>query len=99
MINKILMGIFNVIISLVNLLLAPIDLLIESAFPSVSDGLDKVGDFFSWVSSLIPWSISWFGFDDVVISLFVAYMTFELTMPLSISAIKLAIKWYDKLKP
>lgn len=98
MINSILMGIFKVIISLVNLLLAPIDLLIESAFPSISDGLDMVSNFFNWVAGLIPWGISWFGLNSTVILLFVAYTTFELTVPVAVHTVKLALKWYDKLK-
>lgn len=99
MINKILSGIFKLIIGLVNVLLAPIDLLIESALPVVSDGLDMVSGFFSWLSGLIPWGISWFGLNSFVIGLFVSYMTFKLTVPVAIHTIKLAIKWYDKLKP
>lgn len=99
MINAILEGIFNIIISLVNLLLAPIDALISTALPSLSNGLDMVSGFFTWVSGTIPWAISWFGLSTTVLQLFVAYITFELTVPLAVHTIKLAIKWYDKLKP
>lgn len=99
MINAILSGIFSLIIGLVNLILVPIDAIIEKALPSVADGLDMVANFFAWVSGLIPWGISWFGFNSIVIGLFVAYMTFELTVPLTVHTIKLAIKWYNQLKP
>lgn len=99
MINAILSGIFNLIIGLVNLILIPIDHEIEKALPSVADGLDMISNFFSWVSGLIPWGISWFGFNSTVIALFVSYVTFELTIPLLIHTIKLAIKWYNQLKP
>lgn len=99
MINAILSGIFSLIIGLVNLILSPIDAIIEKALPSVADGLDMVANFFSWVSGLIPWGISWFGFNATVIGLFVAYITFELTVPLTVHTIKLAIKWYNQLKP
>ncbi len=98
MINAILKGIFSLIISLVNLLLTPIDLLINSTMPALSDGLDMVADLFSYIANLVPWATSWFGFNDVVIGLFVSYITFELTAPLAIHAIKLAIAWYNKLK-
>lgn len=98
MINTILSGIFSLIIGLVNLILLPIDLIIENALPSVADGLDMVSNFFNWVSNLIPWGISWFGFNDIVIGLFVAYITFELSVPLAVHTIKLAIKWYNQLK-
>ena len=99
MIKAIISGIFKLVISLVNLLLLPIDTLIEKFLPSLADGLDKVSAFFAWVSGLIPWGISWFGFDDVVIGLFVAYTTFELTVPVLVHTTKLAITWYNKLKP
>ena len=99
MINAILTGIFNLIISLVSVLLAPIDAVISKALPSLADGLNMVSSFFSWVASLIPWGISWFGFNTTVIGLFVAYTTFELTVPLAIHTVKLAISWYNKLKP
>jgi len=97
-INAIMQGIFSIIIGLVNILLTPIDALISSALPDLSDGLDMVSQFFSWVSGVIPWSVSWFGLNSTVLNLFVGYITFELTAPLVISTIKLAIKWYDKLK-
>lgn len=99
MINAILKGIISLVIGLVNLLLTPIDLAISTALPSVADALDMVASFFQWVTNLIPWGISWFGMNRVVITLFVAYMTFELSVPLIVHTAKLAIKWYDKLKP
>lgn len=99
MINAILEGILSLIISLVNLLLSPIDALINASMPSLADGLDMVAQFFEWVSGTIPWAMSWFGMSTVVLNLLVGYITFELTAPLVVSTIKLAIKWYDKLKP
>lgn len=99
MINAIIKGIFNLVISLVNVLLTPIDLLIENALPAVADGLDMVGNLFSYIANIVPWAISWLGFNSTVITLFVGYMTFKLTVPIAIHTVKLAIKWYDKIKP
>ena len=99
MIQALLTGIFKLVISLVNLLLAPIDAIIEQFLPSVSDGLSYVSGFFNWVGNLLPWGVSWFGLDSTIIALFVSYMTFELTVPIMVHTVKLAIKWYDKLKP
>lgn len=98
MINAILQGLFSLVIGLVNIILLPIDTLIETTLPSIADGLDMVSEFFNWVCGTIPWAMSWFGLNDTVIGLFVGYMTFSLTAPLIVSTIKLAIKWYDKLK-
>lgn len=99
MIKAIISGIFKLVISLVNILLLPIETIISNFLPGFSSGLDKVSIFFNWVANLIPWGISWFGFDDTVIALFVSYITFELTVPLMIHTVKLALAWYNKLKP
>ena len=98
MIKAILKGIFKLVISLVSLLLSPIDSLISSSMPALSDGLNAVASFFNWVGNLMPWGMSWFALSSSVVSLFIAYMTFKLTVPLAINTVKLAIKWYDKLK-
>lgn len=98
MIKALINGIFKLILTLVNLILLPIDSLISNYLPSVSDALNVVSGFFNWVASLLPWGISWFGFSSTTISLFVGYITFELTVPLLTHAIKLAIKWYNALK-
>lgn len=98
MIKGIIKGIFKLIISLVNVLLLPIDALITNYLPSVANALNVVSSFFNWVATLIPWAISWFGLSSTTIALFVAYSTFELTVPLLTHAIKLALQWYDKLK-
>lgn len=99
MINAIIKGIFKLVILLVNVILTPIDALINQFLPSLSDGISKVSAFFQWVSNLIPWGMSWFGLEPAVITLFVSFITFELTVPLLVHTVKLAIKWYDKLKP
>lgn len=98
MIKAIIKGVFKLIISLVDILLIPIDTLISSTMPSISAGLSAVSGFFTWVSGLIPWGISWFPVNSTVLTLFVGYITFSLTAPLAVNTIKLAIKWYDKLK-
>lgn len=99
MISKLISGVFNLIISLVDLLLKPIDIIIDNALPSVSEGLNYVSALFNWIGNLLPWGVSWFGLNSEVVALFVAYITFELTVPLAVHTVKLAIKWYNALKP
>lgn len=99
MINAILQGIMNLIMGLVNVLLYPIDLLIENALPDLSTGLNAIGSFFSLIGQGISWAISVTGLSSECLSLIVLFYTFKLTAPLLFSTIKLAIKWYDKLKP
>ena len=99
MINAILKGIFKLVISLVSLLLTPIDALINSALPSVATGLDYVSNFINYIMGFFPFIKSWFNLPTLFIELIIAYWTFKLTIPLAIHTVKLAISWYDKIKP
>lgn len=98
MIKRIIKGIFKLVIGLVNLLLAPIDALIDSALPSLSAGINAVYSFLSLCMRSIGWVLSVFAIPTGALSLLVLYYGFKLTVPIAISTIKLAIKWYDKLK-
>lgn len=99
MIQAILTGIFKLITNLVSLLLSPIDNLISSALPSLSSGINAVGQFLTYATSSIGWVLSVFGLPSECLSLIVLYFVFKLTVPLTVATIKLAIRWYDKLKP
>lgn len=99
MIQSILTGIFTLVTNLVQILLSPIDTLISSALPNLQSGLNAIGSFLTLVSSSIGWVLSAFGLSSECLSLIVLYFTFKLTVPLTISTIKLAIRWYDKIKP
>lgn len=99
MINSILTGIFKLIISLVTLILTPIDNIILSLLPDLSNALTSIGNFFNLVGQSIGWSISLLGLSSETISLVVLYFTFKLTAPIMFYMIKLALSWYNKLKP
>lgn len=99
MIKAIISGIMSLIISLVQVLLAPIDAVISSALPSLNNALIGIGNFLNMCSQSIGWGISLTGLSQDTISLIILYFTFKLTVPLLISAIKSAIKWYQALKP
>nr|DAU95968.1 MAG TPA: hypothetical protein [Inoviridae sp.] len=99
MINKILMGIIKLIVSLVSIILAPIDNLIQSALPQLSNAFTAIGNFLNIISSSIGWCISLTGLSSETISLIVAYFTFTLTAPMLFYMIKLALSWYNRLKP
>lgn len=99
MINAILTGIFKLIIGLVSIILAPIDLLITNALPSLDNALTAVASFFTYIGSSIGWVISLTGLSSETLSLIVLYFTFKLTAPMLFYMIKLALSWYNKLKP
>lgn len=99
MINAILTGIFKLIIGLVSLILSPIDALITNALPSLDNALTAVASFFTYIGSSIGWVISLTGLSSETLSLIVLYFTFKLTAPMLFYMIKLALSWYNKLKP
>ena len=99
MINAILQGIMSLIIGLVSLLLYPIDALIMSALPDLSNALTAVGGFLNLISQGVGWAVSATGLSNETLSLIVMYFVFKLTSPMLFYMIKLAITWYDKLKP
>lgn len=99
MINAILTGIMNLIIGLVDVLLAPIDLAISAALPDLSSAISAVGSYFNLALQNIGFAVSLTGLSSTAISIIILYYTFKLTLPVTFAAIKLAIKWYDKIKP
>lgn len=99
MIGKLLGAIISLIISLVNALLTPIDNLINTYLPSVSSAFNSISYFFTYVSNSLGWVISATGISSTAISLIVITLTFKLTVPLLVATFKLALSWYDKLKP
>lgn len=99
MIKWLLKGIMSLIISLVSLILAPIDLLIQSALPELSSAFTAIGNFLNIISSSIGWAISLTGLSSSALSLIVAYYVFTLTAPMLFYMVKLALSWYNRLKP
>ena len=99
MINKILMGILKLIVGLVSLILYPIDLLIQSFLPDLSNALTAIGKFLNLIGNGIGWVISATGLSKETLSLIALYFAFTLTAPLAFYMIKLALNWYNRLKP
>lgn len=99
MINALLKGIMSLIITLVSVILAPIDIAIQSVLPDLSNALTSVGNLFNLIGQSIGWGISVLGLSSETISLIVLYFTFKLTAPMLFYMIKLALTWYNKLKP
>lgn len=99
MINTILTGIFKLIISLVSVVLAPIDLIITNFLPSLDSALNAVNSMFGIAGSAMGFCVSLTGLSSDTLSLIVLYYTFKLTVPVLVSAVKQAIKWYNALKP
>lgn len=99
MINAILKGIMSLIMGLVGVVLKPIDLIIQSSLPSLASGISAVGAMLNYASNVLGFVVSLTGLSSATISLIVTYYTFKLTIPIGVSAVKTAIKWYNALKP
>lgn len=99
MINALLTGIMNLIINLVGVLLKPIDLLIEQFLPDLSSAISAIGAFFNLATKYLGFAVSLTGLSSTALSIIVLYFVFKLSVPILVSALKTAIKWYDKLKP
>lgn len=98
MIGAILNGIFSLLSSLIQVLLYPIDLAIEAALPDLASGINYINDLFNFINSVIGYCVDASGLSTVAIGMVVAYWVFVLTIPLTFSSIKLALKWYNSLK-
>ena len=99
MINKLLMGVLKLIIGLVSLILTPIDNLITNALPNLSTALNSISTFLNLCTRSIGWVISLTGLSSTAISIIVMYFGFSLTAPMLFYLIKLALAWYNRLKP
>lgn len=100
MIAKLMSALMGLIIKLVGVLLAPINLLIEGVLPQeVINGINSIGGFFQTISNGIGWVISASGIPPTALALIVATLVFKLTAPMLVHAVKLALAWYDKIKP
>lgn len=99
MINAILTGIMNMIMGLVSTLLSPIDSIISNFLPDLSNAISAIGSMFNLVGEYLGFAVSLTGLSSSALSLIVLYYTFKLTVPIMVSTMKTAIKWYNALKP
>ena len=100
MIAKLMSALMGLVIKLVGVLMTPINTLIQAVLPQeVIDGLNSIGGFFQVVSDGLGWVVSASGIPATGIAIIVATMVFKLTVPLLVHLTKLALAWYDKLKP
>lgn len=99
MINALLTGIFKVITGLVNLILSPINSLITNSIPDLANIFATIRTCFNILFSGLGWWKDASLLSSETISLLILCWTIRLTLPLTIYVVKLAIKWYNKLKP
>lgn len=98
MINKILMGIFKIIVNLISLLLTPINNAISQYLPGLDSALTGLANVLQIGGEYIGWVFDALCITPTTISLLVSVMVFKLTFPLVVSLFKLVVNWYDKMK-
>lgn len=98
MIKALINGIISLVISLVNLLLTPINTLINNNLPGVAHALELINSFFDKLGEVCPFVISYFGLSTELLNLIVDLSVFILSIPLLVTTIKVAVKWYNNLK-
>lgn len=96
--NSFLQIILDLIIFLVNTILSPIDLLISGLVPNYADTTILITNMLNVALNYVNYVLDSVGFESITILLLVNYLIFKLTVPLQIWVVKVAIKWYDKLK-
>ena len=89
MINKILIGIFKVVISLVNVLLLPINTIINNYLPNLSNVFTLIRSLFNLLFTYMGWVIDSCFISSETVALMVAVITFKLTVPLLLNVIKI----------
>lgn len=100
MIAKLMSALIGLVVKLVSVLLAPINALIQSVLPQeIVDGLNSIAGLFQVISNALGWVVSASGIPATAIAIIVATMVFKLTVPMLVYLTKLALAWYDKLKP
>ena len=102
MIENVLNGLFNGLISLVqsvvDLFLTPIDNLINSYLPSVGNIFSSIGTFLGQCMTYVGWLIDALCIPNSLLVFLGLYWTFKLTVPLLVSGIKTIIKWFKVFK-
>lgn len=96
--SEVLDFIFDKLIKLIDIFLLPLNKLIENNLPGLDNAMTYIMNFLDYISNLIPWVVSYFGLNEDILSLVVAYLIFHITLPLAIKPIKFAIKWWQAIK-
>lgn len=99
MVNKLLKGIFKVVIGLVSTILSPIETLIDTYVPQLNDVFGLFGNFLNSVSNFIFWVLSWFHIPQFLFTAVILIVIAKLTIGKLVHVVKLALAWWRTLMP
>lgn len=98
MIDSIIQGILNFIISVSNTVLSPIDNYLLQNFPAVAQLISYVVTFFNYILDFVRWACSTIGLDYNLLSLIFGYLEFKITVSWLFSGIKRVIKIFRSFR-
>ena len=100
MISQLVSIVLNAVIGFLNIILIPIDIFISNILPAdVLDIFTTINDFIDFIISNIPYVINMTLLPAFIVKVIVDYIIFAISVRYVFYVVKLAIKWYDKLKP
>lgn len=91
--------IVNLLTTIVNVCLAPINLLIFDNFPDLNNALSSISSYFTYASTYINYFADALALTPLALDMIIFYFSFMLVVPLSVSIIKTAVKWWHYLVP
>lgn len=100
---NILQSIMTVLLAIVNqmvaVIMAPISLIIQMLLPDVDYVFTQVSAWIDYLTEYAGWVIDAFGLPSISITMVAGYYTFIVLSSTAAYAIKLAIRWYEAIKP
>lgn len=97
--STLLQTLIAVVNQLVAIILAPISAIITALLPGVDGLFSNVSAWLIYATTYVGWVIDALGIPPVVISIIVSFYTFKLMSSFAVWGIKIALKWWEALKP
>lgn len=99
MINKLLKGLFSVVIGLVETILSPIQTLIDNAVPQLDDVFSLFSQFLTFIGNFVFWVLSWFHIPQFLFVAVIGIIVAKITIGKLVHIVKLALAWWRTLMP
>ena len=97
MINNILIGIISFVTNIIQTISQPINDLINRNIPELSSAFNWVSSFFQMAGTYICWCRDSLFIETDTMALVIVVIGLRLSLPLLISGVKLAIRWWDSI--
>lgn len=97
-VNTLVSVLYNLVLAFVNIILAPIDVLVQTCFPWFSSAISYLNNLIDLITPYISYIVNMSCLSSFALSIIIFTITFKITSTISTWTIKLAMKWYYKLK-